>query len=60
MALHRVQIRPYNNCRTRNTKKAVKMLKKSMNRYIRRMNKEITDDDIAFKTARKPYYGWFD
>ena len=35
-----------------------KWLKKQMNRYIRRQNKKIEEDDITFKQGRKPLKGW--
>lgn len=39
--------------------KSRKWLKKQMNKYIRRNNKNIEDEeDIGVKTAKKPYKGW--
>jgi hypothetical protein len=35
-----------------------KYLKSQMNRYIRRKNKKIEDDDIGTKIGRKPFSGW--
>ena len=35
-----------------------KWLKTQMNRYMRRQNKHIEDDDIGFKQGRKPLYGY--
>ena len=35
-----------------------KWLKKQMNKYIRRKNKIIEDDDIGYKQKRKPYSGY--
>ena len=35
-----------------------KWLKKQMNRYIRRQNKKIEEDDITVKQGRKPLKGW--
>lgn len=33
-------------------------LKKQMNRYLRRKNKKIDEDDVGYKRNTKPYYGW--
>lgn len=33
-------------------------LKKQMNRFMRRKNKEIQDDDIGYKSNKKPVKGW--
>lgn len=33
-------------------------LKKQMNRYIRRQNKKIDEDDASIKSGRKPCSGW--
>ena len=33
-------------------------LKKQMNKFIRRSNKNIKDDDIGGKQGRKPCRGW--
>lgn len=35
-----------------------KYLKKQMNRYIRRQNKKIEEDDVSIKSGRKPCSGW--
>lgn len=35
-----------------------KYLKKQMNRYIRRQNKKIEEDDVSVKSGRKPCCGW--
>lgn len=35
-----------------------KWLKKQMNRYIRRQNKNIEEDDVGRKVGRKPLKGW--
>ena len=42
----------------KNPSKSRKWLKKQMNRYIRRKNKHIDDDDIGQKIGRKPLNGW--
>ena len=42
----------------RQLSKSRKYLKKQMNRYIRRQNKKIDDDDIGRKSGRKPFCGW--
>lgn len=33
-------------------------LKKQMNRYLRRKNKKIDEDDVGCKRNTKPYCGW--
>ena len=33
-------------------------LKRQMNRFIRRKNKNIEDDEIGYKQGRKPFQGW--
>ena len=33
-------------------------LKRQMNRFIRRNNKNIEDDELGKKQGRKPYLGW--
>ena len=33
---------------------------KNMNHYIHICGKVIADDDIGYKTARKPYAGYYD
>lgn len=35
-----------------------KWLKKQMNRFIRRQNKKIEEDDRGYKQGRKMYKGW--
>ena len=35
-----------------------KYLKRQMSKYIRRMNKNIEEDEIGFKSNRKPTVGW--
>lgn len=35
-----------------------KWRKRQMNRYIRRNNKDIDEDETGYKTSRKPYKGW--
>ena len=38
--------------------KSRKWRKRQMNKYIRRKNKHISEDDIAQKIGRKPFKGW--
>lgn len=38
--------------------KSRKYLKKQVNRYMRRQNKKIQEDDVAMKSGRKPLSGW--
>ena len=38
--------------------KSRKYLKTQMNKFIRRSNKKIDEDDIGGKTNKKPYKGW--
>lgn len=33
-------------------------LKQQMNKFIRRNNKKIDEDDVGGKQGRKPYKGW--
>lgn len=35
-----------------------KYLKNQMNRYIRRQNKKIDEDDVGGKVGKKPCCGW--
>lgn len=42
----------------RELSKSRKYLKKQMNRYIRRQNKIIDEDDVGGKVGRKPCSGW--
>ena len=35
-----------------------KWLKKQMAKYMRRRNKLIEDDDVGYKTGRKPFSGY--
>jgi len=35
-----------------------KWLKKQMNRYLRRKNKTIGEEESTSKVGRKPYQGW--
>ena len=42
----------------KNFSRSRRWLKKQMNRYIRRDNKRIEDDDIGAKQGKKPYKGW--
>lgn len=35
-----------------------KWLKRQMNRFMRRSNKYINEDEQGFKRGRKPYKGW--
>ena len=35
-----------------------KWLKKQMNKFLRRKNKHIDEDDIGGKQGKKPYCGW--
>lgn len=38
--------------------KSRKYLKSQMNKYIRRQNKKIAEDDMGGKMNKKPYRGW--
>ena len=42
----------------RKLSKSRKYLKKQVNRYMRRQNKKIQEDDVAVKSGRKPLSGW--
>ena len=42
----------------RKLSKSRKYLKSQMNRYIRRQNKKIDEDDVGGKVGRKPCSGW--
>lgn len=35
-----------------------KWLKKQMNRFIRRTNKKIEDDEVSVKGTKRKYFGW--
>lgn len=41
----------------RNLSRSRRYLKKQMNRYIRRQNKKVDEDDASIKSGRKPYSG---
>lgn len=38
--------------------KSRRWLKQQMNRFIRRRGKKISDDEVGYKTNRKPTKGW--
>lgn len=42
----------------RKLSKSRKYLKSQMNRYIRRQNKKIDEDDVGSKVGKKPCCGW--
>ena len=42
----------------RKLSKSRKYLKNQMNRYIRRQNKKIDEDDVGGKVGKKPCCGW--
>ena len=42
----------------KDTSRSRKWLKEQMNRYIRRQNKKIDEDDVGGKRGRKPQKGW--
>lgn len=42
----------------RNLSYSRKWLKKQMNKFLRRKNKKISQDDIGYKQGRKPFCGY--
>lgn len=42
----------------KNYSRSRKWMKKQMNRYMRRINKKVAEDDKGRKTNRKPFSGW--
>ena len=42
----------------KNLSKSRRYLKKQMNKYIRRQNKKIEEDEVSIKTNKKPCKGW--
>lgn len=58
MALCREQIEHFDKYFGHPPAKVRKYMKNQMNRLIRRMMKRIQDDEIGYKTNRKPTRGW--